>query len=85
MAAPPEEGLPKTVRVKSVFAVSILFNEVGPAVWGDYMPEALEKGKLIPKPDPLIAGKGLESIQKGIDRQRSGVSAHKVVVTDISS
>jgi hypothetical protein len=40
----------------------------------------LENGRLKPKPDPLVVGKGLDKIQEGVDKQRAGVSAAKVVV-----
>lgn len=39
------------------------------------------EGQFVPKPDPLIVGNGLQGIQKGMNMQRSGVSARKVVVT----
>jgi hypothetical protein len=42
--------------------------------------EALEKGKLLPIPEPLIVGKGLERIQEGLDTNKKGVSAKKVVI-----
>lgn len=45
-----------------------------------WMEEALAKGNLLPKPDPMIVGEGLEAIQLGIDTVRKGVSATKVVV-----
>lgn len=45
-----------------------------------WMARALKDGTLLPKPDPMIVGKGLESIQLGIDTSRKGVSAAKVVV-----
>lgn len=46
----------------------------------NWMAKALEDGTLVPKPDPMVVGEGLESIQRGIDISRNGVSAAKVVI-----
>lgn len=54
--------------------------EIGKAVWGEYVPWAMKSGKLIPNPKALVVGKGLENVQKGLDRQKQGVSARKVEV-----
>lgn len=45
-----------------------------------WMANALETGRLQPKPDPMIVGEGLESIQLALDTAKKGVSATKVVV-----
>ena len=45
-----------------------------------WMAKALEAGTLQPKPDPMVVGEGLESIQLGLDTVRKGVSATKIVV-----
>jgi len=45
-----------------------------------WMANALEVGTLLPKPDPMVVGEGLESIQLGINIVRKGVSATKVVI-----
>ena len=58
-----------------------LDEDLARAIWSDSLPQALADGSFVPKPDPLIAGEGLESIQRGMDMQRKGVSARKVVVT----
>jgi hypothetical protein len=55
--------------------------EVAEAVWGKFMHDALKSGQLKAKPDPLVVGSGLQSIQKGLDKQKEGVSAAKVVIT----
>lgn len=55
--------------------------EVAKAVWAKYVPEALADGNLKCKPDPLVVGFGLESVQVGFDRHKQGVSGQKVVVT----
>ena len=60
-------------------------NPVGPYIWGKYLPKALSAKKILAKPDPLIVGEGLRSVQHGLDRQKKGVSAAKVVVNNIQS
>jgi len=69
------------VEKKPVFALTLLHNEVGPAVWRDFLPQALEKGSFLAKPDPEVVGKGLEAVQSGLDKNKAGVSAVKVVIT----
>lgn len=49
-------------------------------VWHNYITPALEAGKLKTLPEPLIVGRGLESIQKGLNTNKAGVSAKKVVI-----
>lgn len=72
----------KGVDAKPVFALTIFADqkEVGQAVWGKFVPEALKSGALKPLPQALIIGKGLESVQAGMDKNKEGVSAKKVVV-----
>ncbi|KUJ19384.1 GroES-like protein [Mollisia scopiformis] len=53
-------------------------------VWGTYVPWALKSGRLLPRPKALIVGKGLENVQKGLDRQKEGVSAKKVVIAGLA-
>lgn len=77
---PPEKGLPEDVKANGLFALTIAGNDVGPAVWGKYVPQALADGSLKPKPDPLVVGKGLESVQEGLNKNKAGVSAKKVVI-----
>lgn len=50
-------------------------------IFTEFLEDALEKKKMLPAPKPLIVGKGLESIQEGLDRCAKGVSAEKVVVS----
>ena len=65
-----------------VFAPDIFLKEpaVGDAVWRHYLPSALRTGQIKPVVKTLIAGQGLEDIQKGIEMMREGVSAAKIVV-----
>lgn len=77
---PPEGSIADGVSANGVFAVSIASNEVGPAVWGKFVTQALKDGSLKTKPDALVVGKGLEKIQEGVDKNKAGVSAKKIVV-----
>lgn len=81
-SAPPiPENKPGGVEANMVWGSSLKDNEVGPAIFVDFLPKALAEGKYIPAPEPWIVGKGLESIQDGFEAQKKGVSAKKVVVT----
>lgn len=54
--------------------------EVAGKIWGEFVPRALESGSLVARPEAFVAGKGLENIQAGLDRQKAGVSALKVEI-----
>ena len=69
------------IRTNFIFGSSLLYNEVGKAIYVDFLPRALAEGRYIAAPDPLVVGKGLESIQVGFDVQKKGVSAKKVVIS----
>ena len=71
---------PEGVTVKHIFGTTPKDNEVGKAVYADFLPKALKAGTFMPAPEPLIAGKGLESVQGAVDLHKKGVSAAKVVV-----
>jgi NADPH-dependent curcumin reductase CurA len=79
---PEPKGLPEGIEGAFVFAPSVALADryVGEAVWGQYVPKALEEGKLKAKPDPMVIKGGLEKVQEGIDRCKQGVSFAKVVV-----
>ncbi|KIX01456.1 uncharacterized protein Z518_09182 [Rhinocladiella mackenziei CBS 650.93] len=82
VAAP--EDLPKNVKVARIGSTNIVSQEggiVARKVWREYVSAALEKGLLLPAPPELVVGNGLYFVQGGLDRQKSGVSARKVVVT----
>lgn len=81
----PDSGIPDGVRVKAISSGAIFRdgNKVGPHIWRHFLPKALAQGAIVPKPDPVIVGSGLRSVQHGIDTQKAGVSAAKVVVDKI--
>ncbi|MCJ1266494.1 hypothetical protein MMC22_006379 [Lobaria immixta] len=73
---------PEGVTMKQVFATTIKDNRVGQAVYRDFLPKALKEGTFVPSPEPIISGKGLESVQGAIELyQKGGISANKVVVS----
>jgi NADPH:quinone reductase-like Zn-dependent oxidoreductase len=61
-------------------ASSVIDNEIGPAIYRDYLGQALASGRFRPAPSPRVVGYGLQAIQSALDIQRAGVSASKVVV-----
>jgi NADPH:quinone reductase-like Zn-dependent oxidoreductase len=69
-------------NVCTVSSVAIAFDqkEVGEAVWGKYVPAALEVGQLLAKPDPITIKGGLSHVQEAVDALHKGVSANKLVV-----
>ncbi|KAH7050076.1 zinc-binding oxidoreductase-like protein CipB [Macrophomina phaseolina] len=80
----PPESLPRCYKAVHAFSFSIVSppNEhVADGIWRKWVPEALAKGTLQAKPDPLVVGSGLESVQGAMERQKAGVSAQKIVVT----
>ncbi|KAL2002443.1 hypothetical protein VTN02DRAFT_6784 [Thermoascus thermophilus] len=79
----PAGDVPAGVEARSVFAPTIATHHphIADALWRRLIPRALADGSLQTKPDPLVVGEGLERVQEGIDLQRRGVSARKVVVT----
>ncbi len=52
---PPEE-IPEGVSSKFILSYGIKDSEVSKAVYQDFLPEALAKGKFIPAPDPHVVG-----------------------------
>jgi len=81
----PDRGIPSSVRVRSISSSDIFKagSDVGHHIWRQFLPKALAKGAIVPKPDPLIVGNGLRSVQHGLDKQKAGVSAAKIVVDSI--
>jgi NADPH:quinone reductase-like Zn-dependent oxidoreductase len=79
VGAPGEQ--PGGIKVNRIIAPSFKDKEAASFVFKEYLPKALEEGKFVPAPDPVVVGKGLHAIQDGVDVLRKGVSAKKVVVT----
>ena len=71
----------KGVTSKMINGSDLFDNEVGKAVYEDFLPQALEQGKFVPAPEPQVVGKGLERIQEAMEMNKKGVSAKKLVVS----
>lgn len=69
------------VSTKMINGSTLVNNEVGKAIYVDYLPQALEQGVFVPSPEPEVVGHGLEQVQKAMDLAKKGVSAKKLVVT----
>lgn len=80
-AAPEDVG--EGVKVVRIGAANLVSREpeVARAIWGEYVPAALEAGSLLPRPRELVVGRGLYFVQNGLDTNKAGVSAAKVVIT----
>ncbi|PKX91438.1 zinc-binding alcohol dehydrogenase family protein [Aspergillus novofumigatus IBT 16806] len=76
---PTERSAP--VFISSNFLTYDSNKHVADGIWKDFLSKALENGRLKPKPDPEVAGKGLEEIQGAVDMLKKCVSAKKIVVT----
>lgn len=78
---PPPEKLADGVKAASVFATKLKDDgKLARALYGEFLTQSLNSGSFKAVPEAHIVGTGLESIQKGLDVQRNGVSAKKVVV-----
>ncbi|KAM0126933.1 hypothetical protein ACHAO1_009794 [Botrytis cinerea] len=66
---------------KFVEGSTVATNSVGRAIFVDFLSDALEKGVFVAAPEAMVVGNGLESIEKGLEMQRKGVSARKVVIS----
>jgi len=71
------ENAPANVKFGSVFGIQ---PELNRPIWEEYITIALEQGKFKAVPEALVVGKGLESVQTGLDKNKAGVSAKKVVI-----
>jgi NADPH:quinone reductase-like Zn-dependent oxidoreductase len=69
------------VRTRFVIGSDLKKNEVGPAVFRDFLPAALASGRYQAAPRASVVGDSLADLQHAMDLQRKGVSAEKLVVT----
>ncbi|KAL1305791.1 hypothetical protein AAFC00_003955 [Neodothiora populina] len=77
----PSGDIPEGVEAKFIFGSSLRDDEVGPAVFVDFLPQALAEGSFICTPPAEVVGKGIGAIQDALEVQKKGVSAKKIVVT----
>lgn len=71
----------RNIRTKFIFGSTLINNEVSEVIYVDFLPKALAAGRYAAAPDPHVVGNGLQSIQSGLDVQRKGTSAKKIVVS----
>jgi len=71
----------RRIRSKMIWGASLKDDEVGPLIYQDFLPEALADGRFLAAPQPAVLGHGLDHIQAGLDAQKHGVSAKKIVIT----
>ncbi|GLY83847.1 zinc-binding alcohol dehydrogenase family protein [Actinoallomurus iriomotensis] len=69
------------VRVSGIWGGTLKDNEVGPAIYVDFLPAALASGAYRSAPEATVVGTGLARIPDALRRLRDGVSARKLVVT----
>ncbi|KAK8103164.1 Dehydrogenase azaJ [Apiospora sp. TS-2023a] len=63
-----------------VIGTTLEGNEVGKAIYEDFLPRALATGRFVAAPEAEVVGKELEFVQIALDRLKKGVSAKKLVV-----
>jgi NADPH:quinone reductase-like Zn-dependent oxidoreductase len=71
----------RNIRTKFVWGSALAASEVGPFIYGNFLPKALADGRYRCAPKALIAGHGLAAIPSAMQAQKQGVSARKIVVT----
>lgn len=76
----PPSHLPSGIEAKVVWALTINDNEVGPVIFRDFLPKALAFGEYATAPEPMVVGRGIQSVQVALQTRAKGVSARKVVV-----
>jgi hypothetical protein len=69
------------IRAKAIFGTWPIHDEVSKIIYPDFLPQAPANGTCIPFPERSVIGKGLGSVEDGLDAQRKGVSATKVVIS----
>ena len=73
-------GAPKGVTVSGIWGGSLKDNEVGPAIYIDFLPTALASGAYRAEPPAEVVGQGLTAIPAALRLLSKGVSAKKLVV-----
>ncbi len=69
------------IRSKFIFGSTLMDNEVSRVIYEDFLPQALADGCYVAAPEPTVIGKGLNYVQAGLDAQKQGVTAKKVVIS----
>jgi NADPH:quinone reductase-like Zn-dependent oxidoreductase len=69
------------VRVSTIWGGTLKDNEVGPAIYADFLATALVSGAYRAAPEATIVGAGLASIPDALQQLKGGISLTKLVVT----
>ncbi|MGY2896651.1 zinc-binding alcohol dehydrogenase family protein [Deinococcus sp. UYEF24] len=72
------------IQTKSIWGGSLMDDEVGPLMFETFLPAALAERRYLAAPEPEVIGHGLGAIQQGLEVQRRGVSARKVVISQLA-
>ncbi len=71
----------KGVKSKFIWGDDLMANEVGQAIYENFLPSALATHEYVAAPEPCIVGTGgLRSIQQALDLVKKGGSGKKLVV-----
>ncbi|MCJ1475381.1 hypothetical protein MMC13_004043 [Lambiella insularis] len=70
----------RSIGTKFIWGSTLIHNEVGKAIYEDFLPKALAAGTFVAAPEPEVVGTALDYIQAACDRLKKGVSAKKLVV-----
>ncbi len=68
------------IHVSAIWGGSPAQNDIGPAVFADFLPTALADGRYQPAPPAHIIGHGLTEVPEALATLRAGVSARKLVI-----
>jgi NADPH:quinone reductase-like Zn-dependent oxidoreductase len=70
----------KGIQTSAIWGGSLKDNEVGPAIYAEFLGPALARGIYRAAPEAVVVGEGLAKIPEALARLRQGVSAQKLVV-----
>ena len=69
------------VTTRAIWGTALMKGSLGKQIFNDFLGPALASGRLVPAPEPLVAGHSLEALPEALALLRRGVSARKVVVS----
>jgi NADPH:quinone reductase-like Zn-dependent oxidoreductase len=70
----------KGIATSSIWGTELMKGPLAKTMFEDFLGPALQCGRIVPAPPPLVAGHALEAIPDAMALLRRGVSARKVVV-----
>lgn len=73
------------IQMHSIWGASLMNDEVGPLMFETFLPAALAERRSLAAPQSEVIGHGLGAIQQGFEVQRRGVSARKVVISNVQA